>query len=116
VIPEARNPFLQALDYLEFDEKNVRLIKVTDEKRLAGHYRYISPVNHVTIDDPPTLLLHGDIDKFVPKQQSELIAARFEQVGVPYKLFIKTGGDHGWEATTAEVEMVADWLDAHLVE
>ena len=43
VMPDGRDPFLQALDYLEFDGKNIRLTKVTDEKRLAEHYQVIAP-------------------------------------------------------------------------
>jgi acetyl esterase/lipase len=114
VMPDGGNPFLQAVDYLEYDAKNIRLTKVTDAARLAEHYRFISPRYHVSNDDPPTLLLHGDVDKLVPMQQSELIAEQFEQVGVPHKLFIKKGGDHGWQSTPTEVEMLAGWFDDHL--
>ena len=34
--------------------------------------RRISPINHVTPDDPPTLIIHGDADKLVPIQQAEI--------------------------------------------
>ena len=115
-IPGGMNPFLQALDYLEYDETNIRLTKVTDEQRVAEHYKDIAPLYHVTKDDAPTFLLHGDADRLVPLQQSELIAARFKDVGVPHKLFVKKGGDHGWEPTADETEMVADWFDEQLAK
>lgn len=114
VMPDGRDPFLQALDLFEFDAKNIRLNKVTDEKRLAKHYEDIAPYYHVTSDDAPTLLLHGDADKLVPLQQSQRIVARFEECGVPHKLYIKPGGDHGWQTTADEVQMVADWFDSRL--
>lgn len=114
VIPEGRNPFLQALDYLEFDPVEIRLNKITDSQRLAEHHRNISPFYHVSADDAPTLLLHGDLDRLVPLQQSRLMVEQFEQAGVAHQLFVKEGGDHGWEATTEEVRLVADWFDRYL--
>jgi acetyl esterase/lipase len=111
-----RNPFLQALDYLEFDATNVRLTKVSDEQRLAEHYKDIAPLYHVTKDDAPTLLLHGDADKLVPIQQAELILTRFKEVGVPHKLYLKEGGDHGWPSTSEETQIIADWFDEHLAK
>jgi len=116
VTPGGKNPFLQALDYLEFDAENIRLTKVTDEARLAEHYQQIGPLYHVTPDDAPTLLLHGDADKLVPLQQSELITAKFKEVGVPHKLFVQEGGDHGWQANADESKMIADWFDDHLAK
>ena len=85
--PDGKNPFLQALDFYEFDAVNIRLNKVTDAHRLADHYKEIAPLYHVTPDDAPTLLLHGDADRLVPIQQSKLIAAKFEEVGIPHRLF-----------------------------
>jgi acetyl esterase/lipase len=114
VIPDGGNPFLQALDYLEYDAASVRLTKVTDEKRLAEHYQNIAPMYHVTPDDAPALLLHGDADKLVPLQQSEIIAEKFKEVGVPHRLFIKEGGNHGWTPTDDEARMIADWFEQHL--
>jgi hypothetical protein len=35
-------------------------------------------------------------------------------VGVPHKLFLKEGGDHGWQPTTVETQMIADWFDKYL--
>jgi len=110
------NPFLCALDYLELDSENVRWNKVTDKERLASHYKFIAPLYHVTKDDAPTLILHGDADKLVPIQQAELIVEEFEEAGVPHRLYVKEGGDHGWPGSEAEANMVADWFDKYLRE
>lgn len=37
-------------------------------------YLEASPVNHVSPDDPPILLLHGDADETVPFEQAELMS------------------------------------------
>ncbi len=114
VTPGGKNPYLQALDFVEYDAENIRLVKVTDEARLAEHYQEIGPLYHVTPDDAPTLLLHGDVDKLVPLQQSELIIAKFKEVGVPHMLFVHEGGGHGWQPNPDESTMIADWFDDYL--
>ena len=92
----------------------MHLARVSDEERLARHYRDISPAYHVTKDDAPTLLLHGDADKLVPLRQSELIRVKFRNERVPHRLIVKEGGDHGWPPTSDENSAVANWFDKYL--
>ena len=76
--------------------------------------REISPVTHVTADDPPALLIHGDQDKAVPIQQSRVLTERLREVKVPVRLVVREGARHaypGWEADTV---LIADWFDEHL--
>jgi len=54
-----------------------------------------SPVNHVSKDDPPFLLIHGDADRTVPFQQSEIMQTALREAGVLVKLIRIEGGDHG---------------------
>ena len=49
-------------------------------------YQEASPINHVSFDDPPFLIVHGDADKIVPYQQSENMEAALRKAGVPVKL------------------------------
>ena len=113
---DGKDPFLQALDYVERDSESVRLIRVTDNERLARHYEFIAPLYHVTEDDAPSLILHGDADKLVPIQQARRIARAFEEANVPHQLYVKEGGNHGWPGTEAEAKMIADWFDRYLAE
>jgi acetyl esterase/lipase len=109
-------PFTAAVDYHEFDREKALYIPITDEKKLREIARKISPVTHVSADDPPTLLIHGDQDKLVPLQQSELILARFKEVGVPAKLIIKKGAAHGWVTMYEDMASVGDWFDQYLAK
>jgi len=54
-----------------------------------------SPVSHISADDPPFLILHGDNDGVVPVAQSENFHAQLTAAGVPSTLIIVQGGDHG---------------------
>src|SRR5262249_51796390 len=87
--------FRPAFDYHVLDQKQARYIRVTDKEKLRAISRQISPVTHVTEEMPPTLIIHGDKDRLVPIQQSQLIMAKFKEKGVTAKLIVKEGADHG---------------------
>lgn len=78
-----------------------------------------SPINYVSKDDAPTLLVHGDADQVVPFNQSEMMEAALQKVGVPVKLIRIEGGDHGPTFPGAKnppdykIAMVK-WFDEHL--
>jgi acetyl esterase/lipase len=77
------------------------------------------PLRNVTSDYPPTLLLHGDQDKDVPYQQSEMMAAELTKAGVENELAIIPGAEHGFdvegrETTVSAARRVLAFLRAHL--
>jgi dipeptidyl aminopeptidase/acylaminoacyl peptidase len=63
---------------------------------------------------PPILLIHGDADKLVPPQQSELFKAKCEELKVPVTLLIRPGKAHGWAHIDLDMEDVAKWFDGTL--
>ena len=54
-----------------------------------------SPVTHVTKDDPPFLMVHGDADPIVPLEQSKRLEKLLKEAGVPAELIVIPGGGHG---------------------
>jgi acetyl esterase/lipase len=106
--------FRAAMDYHEFDKPQGRFIRITDDKKLRQISHQVSPIYHVTSDDPPTLIIHGDKDALVPIQQSELIVGRFKEVGVPAQLVVKNGAEHGWPDIAKDMVRIADWFDMYL--
>ncbi|MFO0848112.1 MAG: prolyl oligopeptidase family serine peptidase [Gemmataceae bacterium] len=92
------------------------LVIIEDEDRLKAIGKQISPVYHVTKDDAPALIIHGDKDKLVPIQQAERIIAALKEAGVPCELVTKAGGDHGWKGIDKDIETIADWFDKHLAK
>lgn len=82
---------------------------------LPAQLREVSPLYFTTPDDPPLLLLHGDADKTVPLQQSEILKAKYEETGLKVKLIVQPGGVHsGWEGLEKNYVDVADWFDTFL--
>jgi acetyl esterase/lipase len=106
--------FKAPFDFHELDKKTNSFVPVTDEQKVLEIGRKISPVTHVSPDDPPTLIIHGDADKLVPIQQAELLVAKLKEAGVEAKLVTKPGAAHGWPDQAKDLALIGDWFDAHL--
>ena len=78
------------------------------------------PVQNVTRDYPPTLLLHGDRDTDVPFEQSAQMARELKRLGVEHEFIPISGGGHGFDGNAADpqtvraFERVMPFLDKHL--
>ena len=59
--------------------------------------RKASPITYVSKDDPPFLIMHGDVDTTVPVQQSEAFAEALKKAEVPVILVVLKGVGHGGE-------------------
>jgi len=53
-----------------------------DEKEKPELYKQASPIMHVSKDDPPLLLVHGDHDDLVPFDQSVEMTKAYERAGL----------------------------------
>ena len=78
-----------------------------------------SPVTHVTADDPPVLLIHGDADEVVSYENAEVMKAALEKAGVPVELLRIPGAGHGPTFPGAVsppdyIGAMVAWFDRHL--
>jgi acetyl esterase/lipase len=81
--------------------------------------REMSPIAHVSSDDPPFLIVHGEIDRTVPIAQSEKFAAALKNAGADVTFLRVKNGGHGFNTEsdpTAEQlrEQVIAFFDKHL--
>ena len=109
-------PYRPAFDYREQDKESRLWVSITDPARLEEIARQVSPAYHVTPDDPPTLIIHGDKDQLVPLQQSELIVEKLKEAGIETKLVVKPGAGHGWLTIGQDFSSFGDWFDRYLKE
>jgi acetyl esterase/lipase len=103
--------------FQEFDAKRGwagEFVPITDEAKILEIGRQISPINHVTAESAPTLIMHGDKDTLVPIQQAEIMIAKLKAAGVPAELVVKPGAGHGWADMDKDVPKLADWFDKYL--
>jgi acetyl esterase/lipase len=110
ILKNFRAPF----DFKVFDDKIKAFVVITDENVRNQIGKGISPVNHVSADDPPSLIIHGDADTLVPIQQAEIIIAKFKDAQVPCELVVKPGAGHGWAGLDKDLVTLADWFDKYL--
>jgi acetyl esterase/lipase/lysophospholipase L1-like esterase len=110
VLKDFRAPF----DFEAMDDQTHRFVEITDEAKIEEIGREISPITHVSSDDPPTLIIHGDADELVPIQQATIMVEALEAAGVEAQLVTKPGAKHGWPNLLADTAKFADWFDAHL--
>jgi dipeptidyl aminopeptidase/acylaminoacyl peptidase len=96
--------------FISQDERSPQL-KISESEAVA-----ISPIKYVTEDDPPVLLIHGDVDRVVPIEQSEILVKAMSENNMTYDLIVLKGAGHGFrgeQGEQARSAMVA-WFDKHL--
>jgi acetyl esterase/lipase len=110
------DPFKPAMDFNAYDPKRHLIERIEDPAKEREILVQISPITHVSAKSAPTLITHGDADKLVPLQQSEIILAKYKAAGVPAKLIVKPGAAHGWLGMEKDLVAFADWFDTYLLK
>jgi len=103
-----------SFQFYDVDQKSGARTLVTDRQDVLRLLREISPMTHVTADDPPTILIHGDADKAVPVEQSRRFVTRLTEAKVPARLVVREGMGHAWPGWEQDSVLIAEWFDAHL--
>lgn len=62
-------------------------------------YRERSPIFHADKIQDPVAVFQGDIDRIVPREQSDSIVASLKARNVPHEYHIYEGEGHGWRKT-----------------
>ena len=62
-------------------------------------YRERSPLYHADRIKRPLAIFQGDIDRVVPRQQSDLIVEALKHNGTPHLYHVYEGEGHGWRKT-----------------
>lgn len=84
--------------------------------------RKYNPIDNLSKDFPPTLLLHGDRDTDVPYEQSLMMHEALSKVGIHTELITIKGADHAFDQNLNEpqvqsaFETTVKFLKQHLCE
>ena len=74
-----------------------------------------NPINYITKDNAPFLILHGEKDVLVPVNQSEMLNEALKKGGVESELIVVPGAGHdGRIITTATAKKMSDFFAKHL--
>lgn len=74
-----------------------------------------SPVEHVTADDAPSLIVHGTEDPAVPYSQSVVLEKKLEAAGVSAIFLTVEGGGHGKGFGPTVNEVATSYIEAQLL-
>ena len=77
------------------------------------------PIRNVAPDWPPTLLIHGAQDTEVPYEQSELMAKKFKEKGIPFSLISIEHGEHSFKGGDPQkireaYQAIGEFIKEHL--
>lgn len=73
-----------------------------------------SPLSYVSADDPPFYIVHGDEDRLVPVEQSQLLKDALDTAGVRCRFRIVDGAGHGQFRDPEIIESVVQFFDETL--
>jgi len=79
----------------------------------------VSPIDFVSKDDPPVLLIHGDADQLVPIAHSERLRTALTSAGVTVDFVTIPGGDHGFTNpahSQRALELTLAWFERYLLK
>ena len=85
----------------------------------SQRYAEASSITHVSSDDAPLLMLHGEADDIVPITQAESMQQAYVAAGVPVSLFRIPGGGHddtfgGVSNPPDYIGAMVNWFDRYL--
>ena len=116
-LDDSREPF-----YLYCRQKGVWPKEVMGRDPVAEReaFKQYCPIQNVSREYPPTLLLHGDKDTDVPYEQSEMMAGALRRAGADSELVTIEGGGHSFDADEGNadarqaMEKVISFLREHI--
>ena len=82
----------------------------------ATLFKAASPVTHIDKDDAPILHFQGTKDRLVPHTQGYLLADAMSKAGLPGRVEMLVGADHGWGNPELDrtIRATFDFFEQHL--
>ncbi|TWT71392.1 Carboxylesterase NlhH [Crateriforma conspicua] len=79
-------------------------------------YREISPVNYLTGDSPPLLMIQGDKDTTIPVKHAYYMKERAEAVSAPVEIMIVRNAGHNWRMVDVEIDPSRKAIESRTVQ
>ena len=71
-------------------------------------YREMSPINYLTKDSPPLLMIQGDKDTTIPVKHAWHIQKKAEELKAPVEVLIVKNAGHNWRKVDADIAPTRD--------
>ncbi len=89
------NQFTLASDTHKFETRYLDSI-IGPLPEASALYRERSPIFHAEKIVDPIAVFQGEIDRVVPREQSDSIVASLKARGIPHEYHVYAGEGHGW--------------------
>ena len=86
-------------------------------------YREVSPINYLTKDSPPLLMIQGNGDTTIPVHHAHYMAQKAKTIGAPVEIMIIENAGHNWRMADGQtpikptkeeiIQHTADFLASH---
>ena len=79
-------------------------------------YREVSPVNYLTKDSPPLLMIQGDKDTTIPVKHAYFMQDKAQALGASVEIMIIKNSGHNWRAVEGSVNPTKDEIVRRTVQ
>ena len=76
----------------------------TDPKDKPALYREMGPINYLTKDSPPLLMIQGDKDTTIPVKHAYHMQKKAEALKAPVEIMIIKNAGHNWRSVGAPID------------
>lgn len=76
----------------------------SDPSNQLARYREVSPVNYLSKNSPPLLMIQGDKDTTIPVKHAYYMEQKASEVEAPVETMIIQNSGHNWRKVGAEIE------------
>lgn len=76
----------------------------TGPREELARYREVSPINYLSQNSPPLLMIQGDKDTTIPVKHAYYMRQKAAEVGAPVEIMIIKNSGHNWRKVDAEIE------------
>jgi len=73
-------------------------------KDKLARYREVSPINYLSKDSPPLLMIQGDKDTTIPVKHAYHMKQKADAVKAPVEIMIIRNAGHNWRKVDADIE------------
>jgi len=80
----------------------------SDPKDKPARYREMSPINYLTKDSPPLLMIQGDKDTTIPVKHAWYMQKKAEELKAPVEIMIIKNAGHNWRKVDADIAPAFD--------
>ena len=81
-----------------------------------ARYREVSPINYLSKDSPPLLMIQGDKDTTIPVKHAHYMKQKADEVEAPVEIMIIKNSGHNWRKVDAEIDPSRETIIQRTVE